>query len=128
MKKSGFALIEIILYLGILSLLLTIASLSLVSFTYKNQSNNNINKSISDLIFLDHKINQAIEQGKDFTIAQEAEFIYWQIAGQEKELVMTAPLNSLSTSESPSDLGHGKVFNTTIEIDYLPLTIYHYLP
>lgn len=128
MKKQGFAIIEIVLYLGLLALILTLAILSLVSLTTNYQNNDTANKTIDDLIFLDHKISLAIENNENFSITQENEFIYWQSDSQTKTPIMTAPLNSLSVKKLPSDLGYGELLEVTIEIDYLPLTIYHYLP
>lgn len=126
--KKGFAIIEISLYLGLLALVLTLAILSLVNFTQNNQNDSVVNKTIDDLIFLDHKIGQAIAENKNFAITQENEFIYWQVGDAEKQPIMTAPLDSLSFKKLPSDLGYGELLEITIEVDYLPLTIYHYLP
>ena len=128
MKNKGFAIVEIVLYLGLLALILTLAILSLVNFTTNYQNNNTANKTVDDLIFLDHKISQAIANHQSFEITQENEFIYWQIKNQEKQPIMIAPLNSLSVKKLPSDLGFGELLEVTVEIDYLPLTIYHYLP
>ena len=126
--KKGFAIIEIVLYLGLLALVLTLAILSLVNFTKNNQNNNTVNKTIDDLVFLDHKINQAILADEEFSITQENEFIYWQVEDKEKQPIMTAPLNNLLVKKMPSDLGRGQLLEVTIEVGYLPLTIYHYLP
>lgn len=127
-SARGFAIIEISLYLGLLAMILTLAILSLVNFTQNNQNNSAINKTIDDLIFLDHKISQAIKNDEDFSITQENEFIYWQSDSVAKTPIMTAPPNSLAVKKLPSDLGYGEILEVTVEVDYLPLTTYHYLP
>ncbi len=109
-------------------MILTLAILSLVNFTQNNQNNSAVNKTIDDLIFLDHKVDQSVLASEKFSITQEAEFIYWQSDSQTKTPITTAPLNSLSVKKLPSDLGYGELLEITIEVDYLPLIIYHYLP
>ena len=125
---GGFAIIELVLYLGLLTVILTLAILSLVSLTTNYQNNDQINKTIDDLIFLDHKISLAVSQKQKFTITQEAEFIYWQSDSQTKTPIMTAPLNGLTVKKLPSDLGFGQLLEVTVTLDHWPLTIYHYLP
>ncbi len=127
-KRRGFTIIEISIYLGLLALILTLATLSIVNFSFGNQTNNATNKTVDDLLFLDHKITQAIANKEDFSITQENEFIYWQSDSIAKTPIMTAPLNSLSVKKLPSDLGNGELLEISIEVDYLPLTIYHHLP
>lgn len=126
--QYGFTVLEITIYLGLLALILTLATLSIVNFSFGNQTNNVINKTVDDLLFLDHKIAQTITNQEDFSITQENEFIYWQSDSVAKTPIMTAPLNSLSVKKLLSDLGNGQLLEITIEVDYLPLTIYHHLP
>ena len=128
MNKQGFAIIEIIIYLGLLAMLLTLAALSLNTIVAGYNQNQAVGQTLDDLLFLDGQISQAIVNHQKYTIEQTGEFIFWQIENGPKEPMMTAPPGSLTVKKLPSDFGAGRLLEITIMVDYLPLTIYHYLP
>lgn len=126
--KNGFAIIELVIYLGLLALLVSLAMTSLVTTSTNYQKDLQTNRTLDDLIFLDHKITAAIDHNQSFQIEQIDNIIYWQIGTAPQEPIMVAPPNSLSIKKIPSDLGTGELLEVSITVNYLPLTIYHYLP